>query len=303
MIDTRSRDDDCVGIGLEFVHEVAALDRGGGDEQVGLSGDALFGFESLGPFVAGLRVAVLDGPDRVHAHRDRGSQRSVLSGSGLDHVSGIGVDADGDFTGAQCRLGGDPIVGPDEIGGAEVGVCVEQFGKLVDRVGELILRRGADRQMVKGDALGDLQLRARAGCVAARTVSVSGVGCAAARTVKTARTVEAAGVGGEYVDAVSSRGERAHGLVDVDVHPSGVALAGLGDGRGVEGEDRNAHGDSLANDLGRVTNQKIRRGCAALRDVRATGSIRREAPRVGSSGSHGGYPRRQRPDEPGRLRE
>ena len=175
--------------------------------------------------------------------------------------------------------------------------------ELADAIDELILRRGADRQMVKGDALGDLQLRARAGCVAARTVSVSGVGCAAARTVKTARTVEAAGVGGEYVDAVSSRGERAHGLVDVDVHPSGVALAGLGDGRGVEGEDRNAHGDSLANDLGRVTNQKIRRGCAALRDVRATGSIRREAPRVGSSGSHGGYPRRQRPDEPGRLRE
>jgi hypothetical protein len=142
----------------------------GGDEQVGLSGDALFGFEPLGPFVAGLRVAVLDGPDRVHAHRDRGSQRSVLSGSGLDHVSGIGVDGDGDFTSSQGRLGGDPIVGPDEIGGAEVGVCVEQFGKLVDRVGELILRRGADRQMVEGDALGDLQLRARAGCVAARTV-------------------------------------------------------------------------------------------------------------------------------------
>ena len=95
--------------------------------------------------------------------------------------------------------------------------------------------------MVKGDALGDSAARA----LAARTASVP-----SARLPATARTVEAAGVGGEYVDAVPGRGERAHGLVDVDVHPSASPCPGWATGE-VEGEDRNAHGDSLANDLGR----------------------------------------------------
>src|SRR5699024_6336928 len=194
-------------IGSQLADQIPSFGGGGGHEQVGLGRDPLLGLQPLGTFVTGLRIAVLHRADRVHAH-------------GEGRTDGF----PGDVMGAQTRLGGDPIVGPDEFGGTEVRMVDEQPGEFVDGVGEFVLRPGVDRQVVQRDRFGDLQpLTGAAGAV------------------------DPAGVGGEHIDPVPGGGERTHGLVDVDVHSPGIALAGLSGGRGVEGQDGDAHGDSLAN--------------------------------------------------------
>lgn len=233
MIDARSGHHDGLRIGAEFVDEVATLCRSVGHKQVHRRGDPLLCLKTLRSLVAGFRVAVLDRADRVHAHDDP----RTLTGAEVLGVQVLGAQ----FLGAQGCLGGDPIVGPDQIRRGEGRLSEEEQRKFVDGVGKLVLARSLDRQLMKTDVLSDLE------CVEA-TVDILDL-VEAVLVPAVPQPIDAARVSSEDVDDVAGGRQGAHRLVDVDVHATGIALARLSRGRGVEGENGDAHGASLAKEL------------------------------------------------------